>query len=60
MEKITLSVTEVGMALGISRPKAYELTNDKDFPCIRIGSRKIIPAEAFRRWLETQAGSNNT
>ena len=54
MEKLTLSVSEVGVALGISRPKAYELTNSADFPCIRVGSRKVIPIEAFKKWLEAQ------
>ena len=54
MEKLTISVSEVGVALGISRPKAYELTNRADFPVVRVGSRKVIPIDAFKKWLEAQ------
>ena len=54
MDKVTMTVDEVGQAMGISRPKAYELTNREDFPCIRIGRRKVIPVDAFRRWLDAQ------
>ncbi|MCL2298948.1 MAG: helix-turn-helix domain-containing protein [Firmicutes bacterium] len=40
--------------MGISRPKAYELTEREGFPCIRVGRRKVIPVDGFRRWLEAQ------
>ena len=51
MEKLTYSVDEMSKLLGISRPKAYELANQKDFPTIRIGKRILIPAERFHQWL---------
>jgi len=54
MEKLTMTVDEVGMAMGISRPKAYELTEREDFPLIRVGRRKVVPVDAFRRWLDAQ------
>jgi len=49
-----MTVDEVGLAMGISRPKAYELTEREGFPCIRVGRRKVIPVDGFRRWLEAQ------
>lgn len=54
MEKVTMTVDEVGKALGISRPKAYELTEQADFPLIRIGRRKVIPVDGFKRWMDAQ------
>ena len=50
MEKQTISVQELAKQLGISVPKAYELTKTPGFPSIRIGTRIIIPIEEFKRW----------
>lgn len=55
MEKVAMTVKEMGQQLGISPPKAYELTNIKGFPCIQVGRRKIIPIDAFKRWMNEQA-----
>ena len=57
MEKMTMTVAEVGQALGISRPKAYELSNQEGFPVVQIGRRKVIPIEGFKRWLAAQSGT---
>ena len=54
MEKLTITVREMGRQLGISHPKAYELTKRAGFPCIRIGQRKVIPVEGLKKWLEAQ------
>ncbi len=51
MEKTTMSVQELSAQMGISLPKAYELVKTPGFPSIRIGSRILIPVEAFREWL---------
>lgn len=51
MEKTTMSVQELSAQMGISLPKAYELTKEPDFPVIRIGTRILIPVEAFKEWL---------
>ena len=37
--------------MGISLPKAYELVKSEDFPSVRIGTRILIPVDAFREWL---------
>ena len=51
MEKSTISVQELSAMLGISLPKAYELVKKPGFPVIRIGTRYLIPVEAFKEWL---------
>lgn len=55
-KKLAMNVNEVAALLGISRPRAYELTEIKGFPVIRLGSRKIIPVEAFQIWLKENTG----
>lgn len=55
MEKMTYSVDEMAAAVGISRPKAYELANSEGFPIIRVGRRIRIPVAALEQWLEAQA-----
>lgn len=51
MEKTTMSVQELAFQLGISIPKAYELARSNGFPSIRVGTRILIPIEAYRKWL---------
>lgn len=51
MEKTTMSVQELAANLGISMPKAYQLVKQPGFPVIHVGSRILIPIEAFREWL---------
>jgi len=53
-EKMTMTVKEMGRELGISLPKAYEITNVKGFPILTVGRRKIIPVAAFKKWLDAQ------
>ena len=51
MEKTTMSVRELSAQLGISLPKAYALAKSEGFPSVRIGTRILIPVDAFREWL---------
>ena len=51
MEKTSMSVQELSAQMGISLPKAYELVKSEGFPSIRIGTRILIPVDAFREWL---------
>lgn len=48
MEKTTMSVQELSSQMDISLPKAYELVKTPGFPSIRIGTRILIPIDAFR------------
>ena len=51
MDKETMSVQELSTRMGISLPKAYALVKEPDFPVIRIGTRILIPTDAFKEWL---------
>lgn len=51
MDKATMSVQELSTQMGISLPKAYELTKLPDFPVLRVGTRILIPVDAFKSWL---------
>lgn len=55
MEKITISVQELAEKMGISLPKAYELTRQTGFPVVRVGARILIPLAEFRKWLADNA-----
>ena len=46
-----MSVQELSAQMGISLPKAYELVKTPGFPTIRVGTRILIPVEAYREWL---------
>ena len=48
---LTLTAQEVGEALGISRAAAYELVRSNGFPRIRIGTRILVPKDAFLCWI---------
>ena len=51
MEKTTMSVQELSVQMGISLPKAYELVKSSKFPTIHIGTRILIPVDAFKEWI---------
>ncbi len=55
MERTTMSVQELSAQMGISLPKAYELVKNPGFPTLRIGTRILIPIDAYKAWLVRQA-----
>ena len=55
MEKASISVQELSAEMGISLPKAYELVKKPGFPTFRIGTRILIPVDAYREWLRKAA-----
>lgn len=58
MEKTTMSVQELASQMGISLPKAYELVKTPGFPTINIGTRIVIPIEAYKDWLIKTSKAN--
>ena len=52
MEKMTMSVTELGTALGIGRNGAYALVHQEGFPAVKLGKRIVIPVDALKEWLK--------
>ncbi|MDL2236091.1 helix-turn-helix domain-containing protein [Christensenellaceae bacterium OttesenSCG-928-L17] len=55
-EKLTLSVKEMADLIGISVPRAYDLTHVEGFPVIILGKRRVIHKERFMEWLNDNAG----
>jgi excisionase family DNA binding protein len=58
MERVTMSVQELSAQMGISLPKAYELVKTPGFPTLRIGTRILIPIDAYKEWLMKQSTGN--
>lgn len=56
MEKLAFTVSEAARAAGVSRPTVYRWIRIPGFPVARIGGCTRIPAEAFKRWIDKQAG----
>jgi excisionase family DNA binding protein len=52
VERLTLTVEEAALALGISRASAYEAVRVGEIPSIRIGKRILVPKSALDRMLE--------
>ena len=51
----TMTAKEVSDFLGVSLPTAYQIMRRADFPAIPLGRKKIIPREAFYKWLNDTA-----
>lgn len=57
--KLVLSPKDVRAATGWSMPTVLELFNRDDFPSWKMGTRWAISADAFKAWIEGQAGGVN-
>lgn len=42
--------------LGISISSMYELMQEKDFPVLKIGARRVVPKDKLRDWVERSTG----
>lgn len=51
MEKLAINVKEAAKLLGIGMNSMYDLVHREDFPVIQVGTRLIIPFDAFRCWV---------
>ena len=41
----------VAKVLGIAPSSSYELMHEPDFPVLNVGSRMVVPKEAFIQWV---------
>jgi len=55
-QRLTTTVEEAAVVLGISRATAYDAVARGEIPCIRIGRRILIPKVALERLLEGAGG----
>ena len=51
-----LNAETISKALGIAISSAYELMQEKDFPTFKVGSRKLVEKEKFRKWVDEHSG----
>ena len=54
-KKLTYTVGEAAEALGVSKNTMYQIVRTDGFPVIVLGKKRVIPIEAFKRWLEEKA-----
>ena len=55
MQKMTLTVEEAGIVLGVSRSHAYEMVRQGLLPAIRLGKRWLISKRALMQMLGVTA-----
>jgi len=52
LTRLTYTVTEAAVLLGISRAKAYECARTGELPVLRFGRRLVVPAVALDELLD--------
>jgi excisionase family DNA binding protein len=57
--RLALKPAEAAEALGICKRTLDQLVKDDlSFPCVRVGSRRLIPLERLRQWLSDRVEEN--
>ncbi|MBE6828415.1 MAG: helix-turn-helix domain-containing protein [Ruminococcaceae bacterium] len=49
---LMFSVQQLADVLSVSKSTAYDLTKEKDFPCIKVKGRVLIYREEFKNWFQ--------
>jgi excisionase family DNA binding protein len=52
-QRLTMTVEEAAVMLGISRATAYDAVSRGEIPCLRIGRRILIPKVAMEKLLNS-------
>lgn len=55
-----LSAKDIKAYLGVSAGTVHNLLNSPNFPTLKINSRKLVPKEAFIKWMENNTNSRST
>jgi excisionase family DNA binding protein len=53
-DRLTVTVEEAGVMLGVSRSHAYELVRQGELPSVRLGRRIVVPVH--RLWTKLNGG----
>ncbi|MGH1297216.1 helix-turn-helix domain-containing protein [Bacillus pretiosus] len=53
---IMLNVTHLEEILGVAKRTAYGIMDQKGFPLVKLGRKKVVPRDAFFNWLEKGEG----
>jgi excisionase family DNA binding protein len=56
-ERLTYTLTEAAVLLGISRALAYEAAHRGELPVCRVGRRMLVPRVALLRLLDQDAAA---
>ena len=56
---VALSVAQTASILGISVPRAYTLFDEKGFPSLKIGTRKLVMKKDLLIWIDKHKGKMN-
>lgn len=51
VERLTMSVAEAAVELGVSTKKMYDVVHRRDFPTVKIGTRIRVSREGLREWV---------
>lgn len=54
LPRTAYSVAEVAQSLGLSTDAVYALMDSGEIPSAHLGTRRVIPAEAWATWLRTR------
>lgn len=57
VKKLTLSISEAAVVLGVSVPVCRRMVKANQIPIIRCGGKVIIPIPALERYLLNPTGS---
>ena len=59
-EKLTMTIDEAGVLLGIGRSLAYQMAHNGQLPVIRLGKRYLVSRKAFEAMLDVKPSENKT
>ncbi len=54
-ERIGLTVPEAAKQIGIGPALAWRLVKSGEMPSIKLGSRRIVPVDKLREWMNRSA-----
>ena len=54
VERMTITIEQAGVMLGVSRALAYQMAHSGQLPIIRCGHRLLVPLKAFESMLDVK------
>jgi excisionase family DNA binding protein len=60
VERLTVTVAQAGIMLGISRTSAYERVRRSEIPTVRLGRRLLVPRAQLLAMLEGEPSGTAT
>lgn len=49
-----ITVNELAVKLGVSRPMAYKLIHAEGFPMMKLGKKVLIPLDGLDSWIKAR------